>query len=68
MSATAGEGGPPSKTGYSLINYKPRSDIGTMAIIPSNYKDDNAYFADFFAANLAGVSMMLLVFQMGFHN
>lgn len=68
MSATAGEGGPPSKTGYSLINYKPGSDIGTMAIIPSNYKDDNAYFADFFAANLAGVPIMLVDDVAGFSN
>lgn len=66
MSAVDGEGGPKNRDGYSFVNYKPGSDIGTMAVIPSNYKDETAYSMDYYAVKSAGVPIMLVDDVAGF--
>ncbi|WCM41744.1 DUF4347 domain-containing protein [Flavobacterium sp. CBA20B-1] len=60
MSAVYGEGGPKNRDGYSFVNYKPGSDIGTMAVIPSNYNSDSAFSMDYNNAKQSGTPIMLV--------
>ncbi len=60
MSAVDGEGGPKNRDGYSFVNYKPGSDIGTMAVIPSNYNSDSAFSMDYNNAKQSGIPIMLV--------
>jgi hypothetical protein len=46
--------------GFELINYSAGANINFMAIIPYNYKHDKVLYADYIAACLAGVPIMLV--------